>query len=105
MRTINVGKLGLKELEALNEKLSVAIVQAREREKSHVKKKVAELVDQHGFSVAELFGGKTAKGGRLRAAKYVNPDNPAFTWTGRGRRPKWLLNYLKKGAKLSDFEI
>jgi hypothetical protein len=32
-------------------------------------------------------------------------EQVADTWTGRGRKPNWLLARLKKGAKLSDFEI
>lgn len=27
-----------------------------------------------------------------------NPDNPAQTWTGRGRKPRWLLAALDAGT-------
>ena len=39
------------------------------------------------------------------AIKYANPDDHSQTWTGRGRRPFWLLARLKKGASLEDFAI
>jgi DNA-binding protein H-NS len=101
----NVDKLGLKDLLALQQKLGVAIAEARSREKTEIKRKVAALASQHGFSVGELFGGRNAKGKSVAQAKYANPDNPSDTWSGRGRRPFWVIARLKKGADLSDFEI
>ncbi len=37
--------------------------------------------------------------------KYKNPRNPSETWSGRGKQPKWLAEYLKSGRKLDDFLI
>lgn len=39
-----------------------------------------------------------------KANKYVNPDNHFESWTGKGRKPGWLLNKLATGATLEDFE-
>lgn len=27
------------------------------------------------------------------------------TWTGRGRQPQWVVDYIAKGGKLEDLEI
>src|SRR5262245_59250395 len=37
--------------------------------------------------------------------KYRNPRNPAETWTGRGKRPRWLMAELRSGEKLENFLI
>jgi len=37
--------------------------------------------------------------------KYRNPKNPAETWAGRGRQPRWLRAQLQSGNKLDDFRI
>lgn len=108
MAALNVEKLSLKELIALEAKLAAAIATARQKERAEIKSKVAELAERHGFSVSELFGGLGRGNGRKKSvsiAKYANPDDQTDTWTGRGRKPNWLLARLKKGAKLSDFEI
>lgn len=36
-------------------------------------------------------------------AKYRSLDGQ--TWTGRGLKPKWLVEALRAGAKLADFEV
>jgi DNA-binding protein H-NS len=37
--------------------------------------------------------------------KYRNPKNPGETWSGRGKRPRWLAKRLVAGSKLDDFLI
>ena len=39
------------------------------------------------------------------SAKYRNPDNASETWSGRGRKPRWLEERLAKGAPLEEFVI
>jgi DNA-binding protein H-NS len=37
--------------------------------------------------------------------KYRNPSAPEETWSGRGKRPRWLVSALMAGAKIEDFEV
>jgi DNA-binding protein H-NS len=37
--------------------------------------------------------------------KYRNPTNPAETWAGRGKQPRWLRTQLRSGKVLDDFRI
>jgi DNA-binding protein H-NS len=37
--------------------------------------------------------------------KYRNPADPAETWAGRGKQPRWLTAQLRSGRKLDDFRI
>ena len=109
MVSISVEKLSLRELIALEAKLKSAIATARDRERADVRTKMAALAETHGFSISELFGGIRGRGATknksLGIAKYANPEDKSDTWTGRGRKPNWLVARLKKGAKLSDLEI
>jgi len=107
MASVNLDKMSLKELLDLEAKLEKAISNARDRERAEVKQKIEAIVQNAGFSVNELFGGNRATVGKGRqiAAKYVNPDNRSETWTGRGRKPRWLTAKLDKGAKLEDFAV
>ncbi len=44
---------------------------------------------------------KKAKG----APKYRSSDDPALTWTGKGRKPGWVQVYLDGGADLESLLI
>ena len=103
MASVNVDKLSLKELIDLEAKVERAITVAREREHMELKQDLAAFAEKRGFSLRELFGGGGK--GKVSAAKYANPDDRSQTWTGRGRKPNWLIAKVKKGAKLEQLAI
>ncbi|HUS97342.1 MAG TPA: H-NS histone family protein [Hyphomicrobiaceae bacterium] len=106
MRGINIDKMSLKDLIDLELKVKKAIGAAKERERSQLKQKIEQLVQSSGFSIDELFArGRASMKGRTVAPKFANPENKSETWSGRGRKPKWLVAKLGKGAKMQDFAI
>jgi len=48
-------------------------------------------------------GRRSALKGKKVPPKYRSPSGE--TWAGRGARPKWMVEALKKGKKLDDFLI
>jgi DNA-binding protein H-NS len=38
-------------------------------------------------------------------AKFRNPDQPSESWSGRGKRPRWLDAQLRSGKQIDDFRI
>ena len=104
MAVPQVDKLTLKELLELRTRVEKAIVTAQERERANLRAKFESMASEAGFGLSDLIGGRSTKGKPV-AAKYMNPDNPSETWSGRGRKPKWLAAKLEKGKKQSDFAI
>lgn len=39
------------------------------------------------------------------APKYMNPENPAQTWAGRGSKPHWLKAQLNSGRALDEMLV
>jgi DNA-binding protein H-NS len=80
-------------------------IEKRNAERGAVRQKLIAMAKQHGFDIHELFG----RGGRGKgsvAVKYRDPDNPANSWTGRGRMPRWMAAAIKgRKAKKEDFLI
>ena len=37
--------------------------------------------------------------------KYRNPDIPSETWSGRGKRPRWLSTAITAGRTIDEFMI
>ena len=51
-------------------------------------------------------GNKGGTGTRAPApAKYRNPKDQAQTWSGRGRKPLWVVSELDAGIALEDLAI
>lgn len=106
MKTIDVKELSLPELIILQKELPNAIKKARKAEKAILRKKIVELAAEAGFDLDELIGKKRTqkKRGKVKP-KYVNPNNSAQTWTGRGRMPLWVQEHLNSGGEKDDLLI
>ena len=48
---------------------------------------------------------KPARKKRMVRIKYRDPDNPEDTWSGIGKRKKWLQRYLDQGRALDEFAV
>jgi DNA-binding protein H-NS len=94
--------LPLKDLLSLQEKLNEAVEVRRDTEKNELLEKMTLLASESGYSLDELLGNKPKKSVKIR---YRNPDNFSDTWTGRGRKPKWVEALLESGKTLEDIEI
>jgi DNA-binding protein H-NS len=76
--------------------------------RKQVDERLAELRTELEKQLAALGGQperKTSSSlrGRKVPPKYRSPSGE--TWAGRGARPKWMVEALKKGKKLENFLI
>jgi DNA-binding protein H-NS len=75
-------------------------------EKASAKRQILELVKTYGLTVEEVLSKTHGSSTRKPVeAKYRNPDDASQTWTGRGRKPAWVQNYIDAGFKIEDLAI
>ena len=92
----------------LPQELAAPVTKASLRRLEKLRKEREELARIQKAEATAKAAKKTARkttAGRKVPPKYRNPANPAETWTGRGKHPRWLAAQLAKGKKLEDFLI
>lgn len=86
-----------------------AEVRRREvEEKAKAKKQILEIAKAYGFSVEDVLGGKvqpSATGRKPVEVKYRHPNDESLTWTGRGRKPLWVVALLESGLDLDALRV
>ena len=97
-------RMSFKELQEYELKVKKAKTSVQERSRSDLRQKLESIAAEAGFKIGDLFGGRGGKGRKV-AAKYANPDDPTETWTGRGRKPRWLAAKIRAGEKQEKFLI
>ncbi|MGV6805182.1 MAG: H-NS histone family protein [Ruegeria sp.] len=104
--SINLEKKSRKELLELRDQVDKALENAEIRERQEALKAAEQAAAAYGYSLAELSvqPARSTKGTKTKA-KYRNPADQSQTWTGRGRKPKWVHEALKSGADISELEI
>ncbi|MDR0564077.1 MAG: H-NS histone family protein [Azoarcus sp.] len=74
-------------------------------------RRVQKLAAEQGLSLNELLeidGGdsRSATVSRSGASiKYRNPVNPSQGWTGHGRKPRWVIDYLANGGTIDKLAV
>ena len=103
---IDLESLTVDDLLALRDQVTTALASRIEAERRDLESRLARLTFADIPDPIRLAKGGRVIGGRAMVApKYRNPDNPLETWSGRGRKPRWLTAALKAGRKLRDFKI
>jgi len=97
-------KMSYVQLLDLQKKVEAVIAAKREQDVQATKEELRAIAEKAGFHLNERFGKRGPKKGS-GAAKYRNPADHSQTWTGRGRKPNWLVVAVKKGAKIESFAI
>jgi DNA-binding protein H-NS len=98
-------KTSHKELTQLEARIERLKVEKREAERAALREQITVLARESGFDLRELFDGRRGRSGSV-APKYRDPSNPANTWTGRGRMPRWMAAAMKGSrVKKDDFLI
>ena len=88
----------LRELEALDEKIEAV----RRSERAVTLDNVREMIADYEFTPREVFGFGSSSRTKLFSVrhKYLNPGT-GQTWSGRGRKPRWILGKPREFYLLS----
>lgn len=101
---IDLNNLNVDELRAITENAQQLIAQKQHQRLYDAYMQFEKIAEDSDASIEEILlaGEKLEK---KRSIKYRNSDNNEETWTGRGRKPTWLVDALAAGRKLEDFAI
>lgn len=105
MADYDLEALSLSELKKMQKDVAKAISTFEDRQKVEARAKVEALAQELGYTLAELVGTETKSSRSPAAPKYRHPENPALTWSGRGRKPQWFVEALEAGKTASDLAI
>lgn len=108
MKKIDLEAMSVDDLWSLHEQISGILSARITSEKRELEKRLAVL--NRGRDLIEGKDTPQSANGKARRKyprvfpKYRNPLT-SETWSGRGKRPRWLVAAIKTGGKIEDFEI
>ena len=106
---MDLSGLNLPQLYKLQKDLETEIVRRKETDKVTLINELQQLAAAKGFSLNEVLGLEGKKIGKKAAstskAQYRNPQDHNQTWSGRGRKPQWAIDWLSGGNSLDDLRV
>lgn len=86
-------------------------IEAKLKQKMQLAYEQANAIAQDvGLTLIELANlnkpkGKSAKPKAAIAVKYRHPDDEQLTWSGRGKQPRWIKEWLDAGKSLDELTV
>jgi DNA-binding protein H-NS len=97
------------QLQQLQKDIDKEIKARKREEEKQARQELKEVAQKYGFSLDELIaarGGTKSSGSKGNSdPKYVNPDDPSKTWSGRGRKPAWVKEWEQQGRSLEQARV
>lgn len=122
----DLNALSLTELRKLQTRVASEIQRRADSTRKSLLKRIKKMAEEEGLSFDEVMeeastassqpvkpvrrrgrakaaASQTKASGRL-PAKYFNPEDPSKNWSGRGRKPQWVIDWLNQGKPLEGLE-
>lgn len=116
---MELAKMSLTDLRRLQSKVETEIRRRSDSARRDLLKKMQKMAAEEGLSLSDLLPNaaaeeksapakRRAKAAGKKAApvavKYRNPANPQIGWSGRGRKPQWVIDWLAQNKPLAELE-
>lgn len=95
----------LDELIKLRDDLDKLIIQRQKERKKELKQQFYEMAQKDGLSVDDILDLEPPKRGRKEVKAPIRYRKESNTWTGKGRKPKWVLELIDGGGDIEDYLI
>lgn len=95
---INLDELDLNELKSLEKRVAVTILNFENKKRDDALKAAKQIAQEHGFKLEDLMSNSVKIPKTKAEPKYQHPENEELTWTGRGRKPTWFIEFIQSGG-------
>lgn len=106
MTTVDLSTLSRDALRKLQKDVEKALGSYEDRQRREALAAAEARAKEFGYTLADLIGapgkGKSRPG---QPPWYRHPEDPATTWSGRGRTPGWIREAEAAGRSRDDFLI
>ena len=102
MKDSDLAKLPLDDLWRLHEQIVQLLDWKLQQEARELQRRLDELGRKFGEAARDIPQRRPYP---KVEPKFRNPKDPAETWSGRGKQPRWVAELLASGRDLDDFRI
>jgi DNA-binding protein H-NS len=107
---VDLSKLSIAELNTLQEQIKQALKEREQTERAQAREQILAIAQKAGLSLKDLVGSAKPRSGSgggkgSVAVRYRHPSDASLQWTGRGRQPKWVQEWVASGQPLDALRV
>jgi DNA-binding protein H-NS len=102
---MDLSKYSAADLRDLQEQVKRELKKRETQDLQKAKEEIFAIAQRVGLPLKDLIATNPRGKGGTVAARYRNPADASQQWTGRGRQPKWVKDWLDGGKSIDDLRI
>lgn len=124
---MDLGSMSTIDLRRLQTRVGAELQRRNDSAKKNALKRMKKIADEEGISFDDVIseiaaakpvppqrrGRKAGSAGKGKVSpakgskvppKYFHPENPTINWSGRGRKPQWVIDWLAQNKPIEELE-
>jgi len=105
---MDLSNMSVGDLRNLQEQIKQEMKKREVQEVQKAREQILAIAQSVGVPLKDLLAtggrGSSTKGAQV-AVRYRHPDNASQQWTGRGRQPKWVKEWVEGGKSLDKLRV
>ena len=97
---MDLSKLSASELRALQEQVRQELKQREVEEVAQAREQIMAIAERVGIPLKDLITAPVRPKASKTGTRYRHPSNATLQWSGRGRQPRWIKEWLASGHAL-----
>ena len=105
---MDLSSISILELKSLLDQIPAEIKRREKQVKNRIRIELEALAAKSGYTLDELLGDASEKVRKVTkpvAVKYRHPQDTSLVWSGRGRQPKWVVEFITAGGVLENLAV
>lgn len=102
---MDLSNMSVGDLRNLQEQIKQEMKKREQQEVQKAREQILAIAQSVGVPLKDLIAaGTRGKTGSV-AVRYRNPDDASQQWTGRGRQPKWVKEWVDGGKSIDQLRV
>ena len=102
---MDLSNMSLGDLRNLQDQIKQEMKKREQSDMAKAREQILAIAQSVGVPLKDLIA--TAGRGKTGtvAVRFRNPDNASQQWTGRGRQPKWVKEWVEGGKSIDKLRV
>ena len=105
---MDLSNMSVGDMRNLQEQIKQEMKKREVQEVQKAREQILAIAQSVGMPLKDLMassGRSNSTKGNSVAVRYRHPDNAQQQWTGRGRQPKWVKEWVEGGQSLDKLRV
>lgn len=104
---MDLSNMSVGDLRNLQEQIKQEMKKREGQEMQKAREQILAIAQSVGVPLKDLMAATAGRGskGATVAVRYRHPDDSNLQWTGRGRQPKWVKEWVEGGKSIDDLRV